>query len=153
MPQMHFTTTIKRPAEAVFNLIADLPNYNRWLSPSNLFAQTMQISDNPIKLGSTYLDQGPQSTMQGKITEFQPPTRLTFFQTTQFKLLIFPAGLDIEIQYVLENIDNGTRVNRNTTVNPKGIARLAQPILLNSIKAENERILRVMKAYLESQGN
>jgi uncharacterized protein YndB with AHSA1/START domain len=151
MPQLHFTTTINRPAEVVFSLIADLPNYSQWLSPSNLFEQTMQISDSPIKLGSTYLDKGQASTMQGKITEFQPPNRLTFFQTTQFKILIFPVGLDIQIQYVLERIENGTRVNRNTTVDAKGVARLAQPMLIKSIKAENERILATMKAYLEAQ--
>lgn len=151
MPQLHFTTTINRPIDSVFNLIADLPNYNKWLSTSNLFAQTMNMSDNPIKLGTTYVDKGPQSTMQGKITAFQPSTRLTFYQFTQFKLLIFPAGLDIQIQYTLEKLENGTRLNRDTTVNTQGIARFAQPFLLNSIRVENERILRLMKAYLEAQ--
>ena len=50
---MNFTIDIARPAEHVFALIADLPNYHRWLPPSGLYGTTTQVSDTPVTLGTT----------------------------------------------------------------------------------------------------
>jgi hypothetical protein len=52
---MDFTIDTARPAEQVFALIADLPNYHRWLPPSDLYGKTTQVSDTPVTLGTSYI--------------------------------------------------------------------------------------------------
>jgi uncharacterized protein YndB with AHSA1/START domain len=145
MPEMQFTTTIQAPPEQVFNLIADLPNYGKWLPPSNLYGSVTQYSDLPVHKGTQYVDQGKASRMTGAVTEFDPPRRITFRQTS---VSLF-GQLTIQIRYTLEPAGDGTRVLRETTITPSGGFRLLQPAILRPILRENERILGRMKAYLE----
>jgi uncharacterized protein YndB with AHSA1/START domain len=147
MPELHFETTINRPPEAVFNLIADLPHYDQWLPPSDLYASMTQYSRLPIERGTTYIDQGKLSRMTGRITEFDPPRRLHFRQTT----VSVAGALDIEIRYTLESANGGTHLTRDVEVGPTGAYGLVKGYLLRSISKENERILAVMKAHLEKQ--
>jgi uncharacterized protein YndB with AHSA1/START domain len=147
MPELHFETTIHRPPEAVFNLIADLPHYDQWLPPSNLYASMTQYSRLPIERGTTYVDQGKLSRMEGRITEFDPPKRLHFRQTS----VSIAGAVDIEIRYTLEAAGGGTHLTRDVNVQPTGAYKLLQGYLVKSISKENERILAVLKQYLEKQ--
>jgi uncharacterized protein YndB with AHSA1/START domain len=149
MAQLHFTTTINRPIEDVFGLLTDLTGYARWLPPSGLYSET-QLSDNRIKQGTTYVDQGKSSVMRGVVEVLQAPTDLVFHQTQQQKILGLSNDLDIRIVYHLEAVPDGTRLNRDVTVSVSGLLKLAQPILINAISKENHRILALMKAYLEA---
>jgi uncharacterized protein YndB with AHSA1/START domain len=144
---MQFTTTIHAPPEQVFNLIADLPNYGKWLPSSSLYGAVTKYSDLPVRQGTQYVDQGKTSRMTGAVTEFDPPRRIAFRQTT-----ISAFGqLDIQIHYTLKPTGDGTRVLRETTVTPSGGFRVLQPLILGPIRKENERILEMMKAYLEGK--
>lgn len=146
---MQFTTTIHAPPEQVFNLIADLPNYGKWLPSSRLYGAVTQYSDLPVRKGTQYVDQGKTSRMTGAVTEFDPPRRITFKQTS---VSVF-GQLDIQIRYTLEPTGDGTRMLRETTVTPSGGFRVLQPVILEPIRKENERILERMKVYLENQSN
>ena len=145
MPELHFETTINRPPEAVFNLLADLPHYDQWLPPSSLYGNVTQYSRLPIERGTTYVDQGKMSRMEGRITEFDPPKRLHFRQTS----VSIMGALDIEIRYTLEANGEGTHLQRDVDVRTTGGYGLVQGYLLTSIRKENERILAVLKTYLE----
>lgn len=149
---MQTSIVINRSLQAVFDLIADLANYDKWLPSVNTFGAVTDISDSPIRLGTAYVDKGQSITMTGKVTQFEPPTRLAFQQITRLKLLIFPAGLDIDIQYTLTPLAaaNGTRVVRDQTVQIRGPLKLAESAVMKRIKTENERILQAMKTYLEN---
>lgn len=142
---MDFTIDIAAPREQVFALIADLPNYRRWLSPSNLYNTTTQVSDTQITLGTTYVDRSKQATLHGRITEFRPPDTIAFHQETQMSI----GRLIIEIQYRLEALGAGTRVYRTTTPKLSGVIVLLQPVIVRSIRRENTRTLQMMKRYLE----
>jgi uncharacterized protein YndB with AHSA1/START domain len=147
--ELHFTKTINVLPERVFNLLIDLENYGQWLSSSALYGSVTKISENPVELGSTYIDKGTSSLMRGSVTEFEPPRRLTFEQSQQMKLLIFNVTLNIRIRYTLESIASGTQVKRDVTIDIRGIPSFIQSVVVNQIRAENERILAKMKAYLE----
>ncbi len=151
MPEMQFHCMIKRPTEAVFQLITDLSNYDKWLPPSDVFIGTSTISDNPIKNGTTYLDRGPSAVLRGKVTTLIPPTQVSFYQATRFKKLGLSGEIAISASYALEPLENGTQVTRNISLTLAGILKLLQPVLLRRIRQENERILQMLKTYLESQ--
>jgi uncharacterized protein YndB with AHSA1/START domain len=147
MAELQFHTVIKSPIETVFKLIADLPHYDKWLPPSRLYGAVTQYTGMPIQRGTTYVDQGKFSRMVGRVTEFELPRRIHFRQTTNS---LFGA-LDIEIRYTLTSAGNfTTKVTREVLVRPTGGYRLAQGMLLGSIRTESERILAAMKAHLEA---
>src|SRR5258708_860961 len=83
MPELQSSTIIERPPEAVFNLLADFANYSRWLPPSGLYGETLELSDSPIKKGTTYTDKGKTIPLRGIVTEFVPYSRLEFHQSSQ----------------------------------------------------------------------
>ncbi len=151
MPTLEFTTHIKRPIDDVFNLIIDLEHYPRWLPSSDTYRQLQHISDSPIKLGTTYIDQGTRIVFRGKVTRCEPPNYVTFHQTTQFKLLALKGGMDIDIVYQLESVEGGTRLHRQQIVECSGFLKFAQNPILKTVQTEVERILQSMKIYLEAQ--
>lgn len=141
---MDFIIDIARPVEQVFALIADLPNYPRWLPPSNLYAATTQVSDTPIRLGTTYMD-GSKAVLRGSVTEYRPSHALAFHQEARSPL----GRLTIDIQYRLEALGTGTRVYRTTTPRFSGVLALLRPMIVRSIRRENTRTLAMMQQYLE----
>jgi uncharacterized protein YndB with AHSA1/START domain len=145
---MDFTIDIARPIEQVFALIADLPNYHRWLPPSSLYGTTTQVSDSPVTLGTTYVD-GKQATLHGRVTEFDPPVAIAFHQEARLLL----SRLTIDIRYRLEPLGGQTRVYRNTTPRLSGVLALLQPLIVRPIRHENLRTLAMMKQYLEHEGH
>jgi uncharacterized protein YndB with AHSA1/START domain len=151
MPEKQFRIEIQVPPEAVFDLIADLAHYDRWLPGSNLYKSTMSISDDPVRKGTTYTDSGTSSKMKGEVSEFDPPKRLTFTQTSRSTL----GTLSIRIRYSLTPVKTGgavsTAVIRDYKLDISGLLKLAQPILVRTINRENERILQTMRDYLEAQ--
>lgn len=145
MAELHFETVIQRPIEDVFALIADLPGYGKWLSSSSLYASVVHISDDPIKLGTKYVDSGKTTRMVGAVTVFEPPKRIHFRQSTTSLF----GTLDVEAQYTLTSTDDGTRVARHMVIRPSGGFQFLQGFLLGSIRKESERILAAMKVWLE----
>jgi len=73
-----FTAQINGSPETIFNLLADMPNYNRWLSTSDSFAGTTEVTPYPVRLGTTYLDASPEGEKCGSVTEFDRPRHLGF---------------------------------------------------------------------------
>lgn len=151
MPEMLFSTTINRPIRTVFQLITDLEHYDTWLPPSDLYAKIINVSHGPPGVGTTYLDKGPTRTMQGEITEFSSPTHVKFHQHTRLRGMGLEGKVDIQIQYLLESLQQGTQVTRTATIALQGSIKLLQPVLMRAIRKENERILDALKTHLEAE--
>ena len=150
MPVLHFTTTINAPPQAVFDRIADFLHYDQWLPPSGMYQSVLEVSQNPVRIGSTYVDKGTNSTMHGEVTVCQRPQRITFHQVTHLKLLmVIPAGLDVTIAYQFEASDTGTNLTRDVTVQASGVLALVQSRLLKEISAESQRVLAALKVGCE----
>lgn len=145
MPDIHLTVDINRPPQAVFELIADIAHYRRWLAISQNYVDTINISDTPIKVGTTYIDQTPtRVVLHGEVREYQPYSRIVFFQESQ------QDGLHVTISYALSPTGNGTHVERTTNVRTSKSLRLLQPLVVRRIRGENKRTLAALKAYLEA---
>lgn len=144
MPEFHLSIDIQSPPEVVFDLLADIAHYSRWLPPSGTYRETGTVSESPVRLGTTYHDHNNAGEMLGEVTEYQPPTRLGFREATQ------KPGLVITIVYRLSPLGDGTHVERTSTLVTAGIIRLAQPLVVATTRRENQRTLNALKAYLES---
>ena len=89
---LRFTCQIAAPPEAVFDLVADLPHYGRWLPDSSAFGGTVDVTPYPVRLGTTYLDAGPIQK-PGKVTEFDRPRHIGFQHTVMIRS---PIKTDVE---------------------------------------------------------
>jgi uncharacterized protein YndB with AHSA1/START domain len=107
--RLQFTAQIAGPPEVIFELIADMPNYGRWLPDSDAFGGTVNVTPYPVRLGSTCLDAGPVEK-PGKVTEFDPPRHIGFQRTVQVRQPLFKTDLDARIRYTLTPQDSGTFV-------------------------------------------
>jgi uncharacterized protein YndB with AHSA1/START domain len=151
MPSLRVTADINGTRETIFDLLADLAHYDRWLPGSRVFGGMTQVSPVSPGVGTTYAD-GP---MRGSITEFNPPERLTFEQSMPLKALLLTGKLEVRVRYALEAAGSdgqATHVMREVTFHLHGILGAAQPLVVGTIRHESGRLLEMIKRYVE-RGN
>jgi hypothetical protein len=146
-------TRIDGSPEVIFDLIADMPNYGRWLPGSDAFGGTTEVSPYPVCLGTTYLDAGPAGQRPGSVTGYDPPKYLAFHHTMLLKRGPLTANIDVHIRYTLEPVERATRVIRDLdlTIQIPGLLKLAEPLVVFAFRKENVRILAELKRYVEAQ--
>jgi uncharacterized protein YndB with AHSA1/START domain len=150
MVRLQFTSQIAGPPEVIFDLIADMPNYGRWLADTDVFGGTVNVTPYPVRLGTTYLDAGPVEK-PGKVTEFDPPRHISFHHTVQIRRPLLKTDIDARIRYTLTPQDRGTFVLRelDLVMNLPTLYKLASPFILRSFRKENLRTLACLKRYVE----
>ena len=100
-----YTSDIAAPPKGLFGLIADMPNYGRWLPGSTAFGQTTGVEPYPVQLGSRYRDGKPGEPGKewwGEVTGWQPPGSLDFHHTITVRQL--RATVDTHIHYSIEPV-------------------------------------------------
>jgi hypothetical protein len=147
-----FNAMIKGSPEVIFDLVADMPNYGRWLPGSQSFGATTHVSPYPVCLGTTYLDGGPLGVRPGSVTDYDRPKSIGFHQTMLVKQGPLTADCDIHIHVTFEPQESGTRVVRtlDLTIQIPGLMRVADPLVVSSFRKENARLLTELKRYVES---
>ena|SRR6516165_606448 len=147
---MQFTTQIAGAPEVIFDLIADMPNYGRWLPDSDAFGGTVNVTPYPVRLGTTYLDAGSVEK-PGEVTEFDPPRHIGFHHTVMVRQALLKTDIDARIRYTLTSKGGGTFVLRelDLLLNLPIFDKLASPLILRSFRKENVRTLACLKRYVE----
>jgi uncharacterized protein YndB with AHSA1/START domain len=152
VPDLHFTVLINGSAETIFALLADLQHYGRWLPGSEAFGGITEIAPLPVGLGTTYIDAGPSGVRHGRVTEFEPPTHISFHQPMQVKQGVLRGTIDIYLRHTLEPEEQMTRLSRDLTLDIQGVLKAVQPLVVASFRKENERMLRTLKQYVQQGG-
>lgn len=142
---------VAAPAATIFDIIIDLANQGRWLSESAAFKGTIDISSVPVRLGTTYREPGPVGVRNGVVTEFEPPTRITFDQPMTLKWHLGTLG--VVLRYTLTPFDGGTRVHRVCTLTVPSHLAVLKPIFVRSFRVESARTLAALKVYGDSLGH
>jgi len=154
MSQRHpvYTTCIRGSPEQIFDLIADMPHYDVWLPGSAAFGGTTQVSPYPVQLGTRYLDAGPAGERPGFVTEFDRPRRIAFHHTMRLSKGLLAADIDVHVRYTLEAAGASTEVVRllELTIAMRGLAALAEPLVVQAFHKENRRILAALRRYVEA---
>jgi uncharacterized protein YndB with AHSA1/START domain len=139
------------PAEAIFDLIVDFDGQDRWLTKSSAFRGTENISENPVKLGSTYREPGPLGVRNGEVVEYERPFAVVFHQPMTFKLGL--GTVDVVMRYALTPGPASTHVRRVVTIAIPWPLKLLQPVIVGSFRAESARTLVALKAYADTLGD
>jgi uncharacterized protein YndB with AHSA1/START domain len=139
--------------ETIFDLIADMPNYGRWLPGSEAFGGTMEVRPYPVRLGTTYLDGGPAGQRPGSVTEYDPPKHIAFHHTMLLKKGPLTANIAVDIRYTFEPEQRGTFVIRqlDLTIQIPGFLKVAEPLVVWVFRKENVRMMAELKRYVEAQ--
>ena len=147
-----FMARIEGSPETIFDLIADLPNYGRWLSGSEAFGGTTEVSPYPVRLGTTYLDAGPAGQRPGSVTGYDPPKSISFHHTMLLKRGPLTANIDVHIRYTFEPVERATHVVRDLdlAIQIPGLLKVVEPLVLSAFRKENVRILAELKRYVEA---
>jgi uncharacterized membrane protein len=136
--------TIDRPVNTVFNFIADGTNNPLWRSS---VTDIERVPGKPTGLGAVFKQglKGPGGRIDGdyEIVEYQPD------QLIRFQVIAGPARPTGT--YKFEAVGSSTRVTFILHFEPKGLAKLMDPMITSSMKSEIA-MLSNLKAYLESQG-
>lgn len=149
-----YSAQVAAPPRVLFDLIADLPDYGRWLPGSAQFDRTAEVEPYPVRLGTRYHDGQPDlpgRSWWGAVTGFQPPGSLDFHQTIPAPQV--RASIDVHIHYTFEPQGDGTRLSRWLVLD------ISMPLLLRPLRGavisrfdrENLRTIAAVKQYAEQQ--
>jgi uncharacterized protein YndB with AHSA1/START domain len=148
MTEIAAEADIRSPAEKIFDLIIDFREQDRWLTPSSAYRGTLEVSSEPVTLGTTYREPGPFGVRHGRVTEFERPTAITFHQPMTMRL--HTGTVDVVLRYTLTPGDGVTRVRRVVTLGIPWSLKLAQPVLVRAFRTESSRTLLALKAYADT---
>lgn len=139
---------IAASAEKIFGAIVDFRGYDRWLARSEVFAGITDISSEPIALGTTWAEPGPNGERRGRVTRFERPTRVTFHQPMLLRPRLL-GTIDITVDVVLDTRSNAVRVSRVVSIRIPWQLKLVQPLVVRRFRAESGRTLLALKAFAE----
>jgi uncharacterized membrane protein len=139
MAHAESTVTIDRPAKTVFDFLADGMNNPHW-RPSVTDIQAVPGKPGTFKQGL----KGPGGRIDGdyQITVSKPNELLAF------QVIAGPARPTGT--YKLEAMGNSTRLTFTLDFQPKGLAKLMDPMIASSMRSE-VAMLSNLKAYLEGK--
>jgi uncharacterized protein YndB with AHSA1/START domain len=150
--QRLYSAEIDAAPATLFDLLADLPNYSRWLAPSSQYGATTEVEPYPVALGSRYHDGKPDGAGRdwwGTVTAFDSPSALAFEQ--QIPVRPLAATVDARIRYSIEAAASRTLVTRllELDIRMPAVLRPLRGVIISEFDKENVRTLAALKAYAE----
>jgi uncharacterized protein YndB with AHSA1/START domain len=150
MTQIRQDAEIEAPIEKIFAATVDLRGYDRWLATSSVFEGITDISSDPVALGTTWSEPGPNGMRHGTVTEFEAPTRVTFRQPMTMSPR-FLGVIDIAVSLTLIPKPTSVHVRRVVTIEIPWQLKLVQPLVVRQFRIESSRTLLALKRFAESQ--
>ncbi|GGH91347.1 SRPBCC family protein [Arthrobacter liuii] len=142
MVTIHGSIVIRRPVEEVFDFAADErnePAYNPQMK------SVEKITPGPVGAGTvwrTTIDQpGRAASFDVEVIDYVRPFRLESLTRT--------GTLDIQGALTFQAIDDGTRMDWSWDLKPKGLLKLAAPVLAAMGRRNELRIWNGFKRHLE----
>jgi uncharacterized membrane protein len=135
---------IDRPIEDVFAYVADFENVAQWAGP---VTEAKKTSEGPVGVGSTFiqvsrfLGRKAESTIE--VTEYAPHKKISQKSSS--------GPILMETSYILEAVEDGTKVTLVGEVDAAGFFKLAEPVLARILKRQVKTDSGTLKELLEAQ--
>lgn len=143
MAKIAVSTVINRPVEEVFAVLSNEENRPKWSSTT---MEVKKTSEGPIGAGTTWrgVDRifGRRMERESVFTEFEPNRKITQKSTS--------GPVPFEIQLMYEPVEGGTRVIVIAEAQPRGLFKLAGPLLMRLRKRQFVTDLANVKAMIEA---
>ncbi len=132
---------VDRPVAEVFDYMADFRNENEWNSVAHDVAQ---LNPGPLAVGSRFKgDYDRMGSVEYVIKEYARPDHLG--GEGKAKMLTWYATFD------LSGRKGGTRLVGTIDPHPKGVLRLAKPLMERVMKGQMQKGMANVKATLEQR--
>jgi len=135
---------INRPVKEVGDYLDDPQNSLEWESG---VVESERTSEGPTGVGTTYRGVitflGRRLEWTSEVTEFEP------YRRTKQKITAGP--LSLEQTFILEPVKGGTRLTIIGEGEPRGVFRLADPIVVRMFQRDMEGNLARLKDILEAE--
>ena len=151
MAAISVTTDINAPIHKVFDVVTDLQSYSEWLPDSTAFKGTTEVSERPVKLGTTYVESTPAGVRSGKVIEFERPSKVVFHQPMKLNPASEGLVIDIKVEVILKEKREGvTTVERNVYLGyPEALQELKTAFDKGAAE-EGVRVTDLLKVRVES---
>ena len=147
MIQLEFETTIQRPIEEVFARLVDIDSYEDWLPHSLIFrGGGLKQPEEEVTEGTEFVDVTPIGKFHGRVTEFEPPTRVAFEQNLSRR---GDRVFSSRPSYVLQQTDDGTLVTHHAQGELYGPLSFTEPVVRMLASHERQRTFDQLKRSLE----
>jgi uncharacterized protein YndB with AHSA1/START domain len=139
------TVVIDRPIDDVFAFLADGENDPKF-SPRVL--QIAKTTDGPPAVGTVYAstvkDAGMKTKREFRLTEFEPPTRIRWAETSQNLVTASEGGYDLAPD------GDGTRVTLYNVLEGHGLGKLIAPLAVRAARKDADAFAQRIKAAVEA---
>src|SRR5215213_9634762 len=129
MAKIEVSTVINRPIEEVFAVLSNEENRSKWSSTT---IEVKKTSEGPIGVGTTWrgVDRifGRRMERESVFTEYEPNRKITQKSTS--------GPVPFEVQLMYESVEGGTRVTVIADAQPRGLFKLAGPLLMRLRKRQ-----------------
>ena len=142
MLKIESTIVINRPVEEVFAVVSNLENNLKWDSG---FLEVKRTSQLPIGVGTTWQavrkGLGQRIETEVEVTEYEPNQKCTHKGKSPFP---------VQVQWLLDSVEGGTRINGRIEAEPGGFFKLAEPLVAGMGKRQIEADLATLKDLMEA---
>ena len=136
--------TIARPAETVFDFVADQRNEPRY---NPRMVRVDKVTGGPVGKGTVFRSAvraaGRATDMRSELTGYHRPAWLASRTTVE--------QADIAGTLTFDPVPGGTRMRWAWVVRPKGASRVLTPVISRIGRRQERAIWTGMKRYLEAQ--
>ena len=140
MATVRLSSVIERPAEEIFDLVADIRRNPEWCPA---FGEAEKLTAGPVGPDTEFRTSlRGMGDLQIGITQYQRPWRIWF--TTGAKMA------EIRHNFVFTPGEGGTYVEQEVDVRPRGVLRLVAPVMARMLKRSIQSNTAALKTYLES---
>jgi carbon monoxide dehydrogenase subunit G len=131
---------VDRPAEDVFDFLADVRNEQRW-NPN--VVRIERPSDGPLSVGDSFEGVYRRGgRMRFKLVQADKPSRLVFHGGG--RQMTLAATLE------LERVGSATRVRMEAQIEPRGPLRLLAPLMRKPIQRQYESVTESFRQVVEA---
>jgi carbon monoxide dehydrogenase subunit G len=139
------TVVTDRPIEEVFAFLANGENDPRF-SPRVL--EIAKTTDGPPGVGTVYAstvkDAGMKTKREFRLTEFEPPTRIRWAETSQNLVTASEGGYDLAPD------GDGTRITLYNVLEGHGLGKLIAPLAVRAARKDADAFAQRIKAAVEA---
>ncbi len=141
-------SVVRAPISEVFERMANVSDYGRWMHRTGLFRRCGLTSEGPVRQGTSYVDETWMGAFQGEVTEFAPPSRIAFRETLHW----FGSPMtQARPEYFLEEEGDATVIHHVAVGELYGWMRFMRPGAALMANLERTRTLRSLKRSFESE--
>lgn len=144
MVHVEWSIIIRRPIEEVFTYVSDLTHSAEWQAG---IIEVQRTTEGPLGIGTKYKFVrklfGQRAEASNEFIKYEQNRIVTFRITS--------GPIPAEASYLFEKSGDGTKLTGSIEMHPKGLMRLAEPLITKSLKQEIKPAADKLKSLLETR--